>query len=244
MADTQPAARLSFKRMLPLLVLLAGLVLFFSLGLNRYLSLDALAANRQKLILWVDAHRLLAAPAYILTYAAVVAFSLPGAAIMTMTGGLLFGWWLGAVLAIAGATIGATILFLAARSGIGEPLRARAGPWLKRLEAGFARNAFSYLLALRLVPVIPFFVINLVPAFLGVRLSTYVITTVIGIIPGGVVYAGLGNSLNRILEAGGTPNLKIILQPEILLPILGLIALSLVPVAYKWWKGRQAVKQP
>lgn len=239
MADTQPASRLSLKRLLPLLVLIAGLVLFFSLGLNRYLSLDALAENRQRLLAWVNAHWLLAAPTYILTYATVVAFSLPGAAVMTMTGGLLFGWWLGPILAVVGATLGATLLFLAARTALGEPLRARAGPWMKRLEAGFAKNAFSYLIALRLVPVIPFFVINLVPAFLGVKLSTYVITTLIGIIPGAVVYAGLGNSLNRILDAGDKPNLRIILQPEILLPILGLIALALVPVIYKWWKGRQ-----
>ena len=183
-------------------------------------------------------------PAYILGYAVAVAFSLPGAAIFTMTGGLLFGWWKGPILAVTGATLGATVLFLAARTAIGEPLRARAGPWLKRLEAGFAKNAFNYLLALRLVPVIPFFIINLVPAFLGVKLSTYVVTTFIGIIPGAVVYAGLGNSLNTILDAGGTPNLRIILQPQILLPILGLVALALVPVGYKWWKGRQGVRQP
>jgi uncharacterized membrane protein YdjX (TVP38/TMEM64 family) len=110
---------------------------------------------------------------------------------------------------------------------------------MKKLETGFQRNAFSYLLALRLVPVIPFFAINLIPAFLGVKLWMFVVTTLIGIVPGAVVYAGLGNSLNAILYAGGTPDLRIILKPEILLPILGLIALSLLPVGLKWWRSRK-----
>jgi uncharacterized membrane protein YdjX (TVP38/TMEM64 family) len=240
MAETRAPQRLSLKRWLPLLVLVAGLVLFFALGLNRYLSLDALAENRQKLTAWVAAHHFLAVPAYILIYAVVVAFSLPFGAIMTMSGGLLFGVVFGTIWAVIGATLGATLLFLAARTALGDSLRARAGPWMQRLEAGFRANAFSYLLALRLIPGFPFFVVNLVPAFLGVSLSTYVVATLIGIIPGAVVYAGLGNSLNAILEAGGTPDLRIIFKPEILLPILGLILLSLVPVAYKWWKGRQA----
>jgi uncharacterized membrane protein YdjX (TVP38/TMEM64 family) len=239
MAETRAPQRLSLKRWLPLLVLAAGLALFFGLGLNRHLSLDALAANRQRLAGWVNAHHLLAAPAYIAVYALVVAFSLPGGAIMTMTGGLLFGWVFGTFWAVIGATLGATLLFLAARTALGDALRARAGPWMQRLEAGFRENAFSYLLALRLVPVIPFFILNLVPAFLGVTLSTFVLTTLIGIIPGAAVYAGLGNSLNAIFDAGGTPDLRIIFKPEILLPILGLIVLSLVPVAYKRWKGRQ-----
>jgi uncharacterized membrane protein YdjX (TVP38/TMEM64 family) len=239
MAETGAPSRLSFKRLLPLLLLAAGLGAFFALGLNRYLSLDALADNRVRLQAWVDAHQLMAVPAYILTYAAVVAFSLPGAAIMTMTGGLLFKWVFGAMWAVLGAALGATILFLAARTAIGEPLRARAGPWMKKLETGFQRNAFSYLLALRLVPVIPFFAINLIPAFLGVKLWMFVVTTLIGIVPGAVVYAGLGNSLNAILYAGGTPDLRIILKPEILLPILGLIALSLLPVGLKWWRSRK-----
>jgi uncharacterized membrane protein YdjX (TVP38/TMEM64 family) len=239
MTETRAPQRPSLKRWLPLLVLAAGLALFFGFGLNRHLSLDALAANRQKLAGWVDGHHFLAGPTYMLAYALVVAFSLPGAAIMTMTGGLLFGWMFGTLWAVIGATLGATLLFLAARTALGDSLRARAGPWMQKLEAGFQENAFSYLLALRLIPVIPFFVLNLVPAFLGVSLATFVLTTLIGIIPGAAVYAGLGNSLNTILDAGGTPDLRIIFKPEILLPICGLIVLSLVPVGYKWWKGRQ-----
>ena len=238
MADIGPPSRLSLKRLAPLIALAAGLVLFFALGLNRYLSLDALAENRQRLLGWVAGHQLLAVPAYVLIYAAVVAFSLPGATVMTLSGGLLFGWLLGGTWAVIGATIGATLLFLAARTALGEPLRARAGPWLKKLEAGFADNAFSYMLVLRLVPVIPFFIVNLVPAFLGVKLSIFVITTFIGIIPGAMVYASIGNGLGSVLDAGGKPDLGLFTKPEIILPLIGLALLAMVPVAYKRLKGR------
>jgi len=238
MADIGPPSRLSLKRLAPLIALAAGLVLFFALGLNRYLSLDALAENRQRLLAWVAGHQLLAVPIYVLIYAAVVAFSLPGATVMTLSGGLLFGWLLGGIWAVIGATIGATLLFLAARTALGEPLRARAGPWLKKLEAGFAKDAFSYMLVLRLVPVIPFFIVNLVPAFLGVKLSIFVITTFVGIIPGAMVYASIGNGLGSVLDAGGRPDLGLFTKPEILLPLVGLALLAMVPVAYKRLKGR------
>jgi uncharacterized membrane protein YdjX (TVP38/TMEM64 family) len=238
MADIGPPSRLSLKRLAPLIALVAGLVLFFALGLNRYLSLDALAENRQRLLGWVTGHQLLAVPAYVLIYAAVVAFSLPGATVMTLSGGLLFGWLLGGIWAVIGATIGATLLFLAARTALGEPLRARAGPWLKKLEAGFAKDAFSYMLVLRLVPVIPFFIVNLVPAFLGVKLSVFVITTFLGIIPGAMVYASIGNGLGSVLDAGGKPDLGLFTKPEIVLPLVGLALLAMVPVAYKRLKGR------
>jgi len=238
MADIGPPSRLSLKRLAPLIALAAGLVLFFALGLNRYLSLDALAENRQRLLAWVAGHQLLAVPIYVLIYAAVVAFSLPGATVMTLSGGLLFGWLLGGIWAVIGATIGATLLFLAARTALGEPLRARAGPWLKKLEAGFAKDAFSYMLVLRLVPVIPFFIVNLVPAFLGVKLSIFVITTFLGIIPGAMVYASIGNGLGSVLDAGGRPDLGLFTKPEILLPLVGLALLAMVPVAYKRLKGR------
>lgn len=238
MADIGPSSRLSLKRLLLPVALVAGLVLFFALGLNRYLSLDVLAENRQRLLAWVAEHRLLAMPVYIFTYAAAVTFSVPGAVVLTLSGGLLFGWLWGGACAVVGATIGATLLFLAARTALGEPLRARAGPWLKRLEAGFTTDAFSYMLVLRLVPVIPFFIVNLVPAFLGVTLTTFVITTFIGIIPGAMVYASIGNGLGSVLDAGGKPDLGLFTKPEIILPLVGLALLALVPVAYKRWKGR------
>jgi len=178
----------------------------------------------------------------------MIAFSLPGGAVATIFGGFIFGSMidgiLGTVVAAAivvvGATIGATALFLAARTGLGEPLRARAGPGLKRMEAGFRENAMSYLLVLRLVPLFPFWLVNLVPAFLGVPLRTYVIGTFFGIMPGTFVYASVGRGLGAILAEGKKPDLGIIFKAEILIPLLGLALLALIPVVYKRLKARRS----
>ena len=132
-----------------------------------------------------------------------------------------------------GATAGATIVFLIARSALGETLRAKAGPRIRRMEEGFRADALSYLLVLRLIPLFPFWLVNIVPAFLGVPVRTYVLGTFIGIIPGSFVYASVGNGLGAVFEAGGTPDLGIIFEPAILLPIVGLAVLALLPVAYR-----------
>ena len=138
----------------------------------------------------------------LLVYAAVTATSVPGALLLTITGGLLFGTALGTALAVLGATTGATIIFILARSAFGDVLKGRAGAWVERMAEGFRENAFSYLLVLRLVPLVPFFVVNLVPAFLGVSLRTYVLATLLGIIPGAFVYASVGVGLRDILRVG------------------------------------------
>jgi uncharacterized membrane protein YdjX (TVP38/TMEM64 family) len=232
-----PKAGLSFKRLLPLLILVSGLILFLALDLGRFISFDTLREHRESMITWVAEHWLMAASIYLLCYIAVVAFSLPGGAVMTMTGGFLFGIWAGTALTVVAATIGATLLFLAARTALGDALRARAGPALRRMEAGFQENALSYLLVLRLVPVFPFFLVNLVPAFLGVPLRTYVLGTFFGIIPGSFVYASVGNGLGAIFDRGETPDLGLIFNPEILTPLIGLAVLALLPVAYKKFKS-------
>jgi len=170
----------------------------------------------------------------------LVAFSVPGALIATLTGGFLFGTLSGGLYTIVGATIGATIVFLAARTALGDLLRAKAGPGIRKMEEGFAKNAFSYLLVLRLVPLFPFFLVNLAPAFLGVRLRTYVVATFFGVIPGTFVFASVGNGLGAVFDSGEDPNLGIIFQPEVLLPILGLAALSLVPVAYQYFSRNKS----
>ena len=220
------------KRLLPLAIVLlvAGLVLVFDL--HRFLSFDMLKEHRQQLLELVAARPVLAAIVLVLLYALVTALSVPGAAIMTLSSGFLFGTWLGGLLAVVGATIGAVAIFLVAKSSLGDPLRAKAGPWLKRMEEGFAENALSYLLFLRLVPVFPFWLVNLVPAFLGVPLGIYTLATFIGIIPGGLVYASVGNGLGAVFEQGGEPDLQIILQPEIIVPILALAGLALIPVVH------------
>jgi uncharacterized membrane protein YdjX (TVP38/TMEM64 family) len=132
-------------------------------------------------------------------------------------------------------------VFLIARTALGDALRAKAGPWMRRMEAGFRENAFSYLLVLRLIPLFPFWLVNLVPAFLGVPLGAYVLATFLGIIPGSLVYASVGNGLGVVFDRGGAPDLGIIFRPAILGPIVGLAALALLPVIYRKYKGRRAI---
>lgn len=225
------------RRFLPLLVLAAGLGAFFALGLDRYVTLDTLRDNRQALSAWVAENWALAAFVYVLAYIVMVAFSLPGALVATLTGGFLFGTVFGGLLTVLGATIGATAIFLAAKTALGDMLREKAGPRLRKLEEGFGRNAFSYMLVLRLVPIFPFFLVNLAPAFLGVSLGTYVLSTFLGIIPGTFVFASLGNGLGAVFDAGRDPDLGLIFEPEILGPILALAALALVPVIYRRFTG-------
>lgn len=222
-----------FRRFLPLAILLAGLGTFFALGLDRYVTLDTLRDNRQALSSWVAENWLLAAFIYVAAYIAMVAFSLPGGLVATLTGGFLFGTLFGGLLTILGATAGATAIFLAARTALGDALRAKAGPGLRRIEQGFGKNAFSYMLVLRLVPLFPFFLVNLAPAFLGVPLRTYVIATFAGIMPATFVFASLGNGLGAVFDAGREPDLGLIMEPQIIGPILALALLALVPAVYR-----------
>jgi uncharacterized membrane protein YdjX (TVP38/TMEM64 family) len=222
------------------LILAAGLILFFVLGLDLYLSFEALHENRERLRNLVEANGTLAIAALILGYALAVAFSLPAGAVLTIAAGFLFGTVVAASCVVVGATLGASAVFLAARTAFADLLRAKAGAGMRRMEAGFRENAFHYLLVLRLIPIFPFWLVNLVPAFLGVTLRTYVLATLIGIIPGTVVYASLGNGLGAIFAAGETPDLGIIFHPEVLLPILALAALAALPVVYKKVKARRA----
>ncbi len=238
-SDSTAPSRRSLKRFLPLLLLGAGLVLFFVLDLKRFLSFQALCDHREWLIAQVAANRVQAVLAFIGLYTLVTAFSIPVAAVLTIVAGFLFGTVTAAACAVIAATLGATGLFLAARTALGDFLRARAGPGLRRMEAGFNQNALNYLLVLRLIPLFPFWLVNLVPAFLGVPLRTYVIGTFIGIIPGSLVYSSLGNGLGAVIEACAAPNLGVIFDLEILLPILGLAVLALMPVAYKMIKARR-----
>ena len=228
------------SRMLPAAVLVTGLVLFFALGLDRYFDFELLQEHRNWLMGKVEELGLLAIGLYTLLYMTLTAFSIPLGGIMTIAAGFFFGTVVAASCAVIGGTLGAIIVFLAARTAIGELLRAKAGSALKRMEAGFRENAFNYLLMLRLIPIFPFWLINLVPAFLGVPLRTYAFATFVGVIPGALVYASLGNGLGAVLDAGERPNFEILLKPAVLFPLLALAVLALLPVVYKKIKGRRA----
>jgi uncharacterized membrane protein YdjX (TVP38/TMEM64 family) len=213
---------------------------FFALHLDMYLTFEALRENRALLSQFVAEHAVLASILYVAVYAAAVVASLPGGAVFTVTGGFLFGSIGGTVHVVVAATLGATLLFLIAKIWFGDALRAKAVPFLKKMEQGFQENAFNYLLVLRLIPLFPFFVVNLVPAFLGVPLRTYVLATFIGIIPGSFVFASVGAGLGSVFDRNGSFSPANVLTPEIVLALVGFAFLAIVPVLYRKLKTRTA----
>lgn len=222
-------------RRLPLIAILSVAALG-AFTLREQLSFEALAANRETLLAFRDANYLLTAAAFVAAYAALVAFSLPGALVATLTGGFLFGLFPGVFFNVLGATLGATAIFLAARMGAGDRLAARldaSGGRVGRLRAALRENELSVLFLIRLVPAVPFFVANLLPALVGVRLSRYVFTTFFGIMPGAAVYTWVGAGLGEVFARGETPDLGIIFEWQILGPLLALCALVALPIAVK-----------
>ncbi len=236
------AARLLLRR-LPLIVVLV-VALAGGFVLRDVLSFEALAENRAALLALRDAHYLLAVAGFIAAYVAIVAFSLPGATVATLTGGFLFATFPGVLYNVAGATIGATLLFLAARRGLGERLAARmeaSQGRIRAFKAGIDDNQWSVLFLIRLVPAVPFFVANLLPALVGVPLHRFAVSTFFGILPGALVYTSVGAGLGEVFARGERPDLGIIFEPPVLLPLLGLCALAALPVAVKYVrKGRLA----
>lgn len=226
----------TWRRILPASVLLAGLALFLILGPDQALSFEMLGRHHAELLAWVGSHRVLSIVLFVTTYALAVAFSLPVAILVTPLGGYLFGLWLGAFLSVIGATAGSVAVFLAARSALGDVLQQRAAPWLHRFEGGFRRDGISYLLFLRLVPVFPFWLVNIVPALLGMKLGPYTVATLLGIVPAALVYAGTGAGFGAVFARGETPDLGLLLQWPVLLPLLGLGVLSLLPVLVGHWR--------
>lgn len=225
--------------MLPVVVIATGVVAYFAFGLHHYMSFATLSEHRGELVAWVGVHRLLAMAMFFAGYVLIIAFSLPIGALGTLLGGFLFGTVLGTMLSVTAATIGATIVFLAARGAFADVLRARAGKWFERMEEGLERNAFSYMLFLRFVPVFPFWLLNIVPAFFRVKTRTFVVTTFLGIIPGTAVYAGIGAGLDMVFDQGRVPDLSILRDPHLYVPLCALGVLALVPVVWSWLRQRR-----
>ncbi len=196
-------------------------------GVGDWLTLDTLRTHRGALTGWVAANFAAAAVSYVAVYVAAVALSVPGAVFLTLAGGFLFGAVLGTLLTTIGATIGAILVFLLARAIFGAAALDRFGPRAARLAEGIRRNAWSYLVVLRLVPLFPFFLVNLVPAFVGVRLGVHALTTFVGILPATAVFSLSGAGLGSVLDAGGALDLRSILTPQILGALVGLAVLSL-----------------
>jgi uncharacterized membrane protein YdjX (TVP38/TMEM64 family) len=259
-SDADNRRNLAIKRWLPLLVLVAAMAVVFGMGWHRLLSFETIGRNYADLRTFIESNLVGALAIYVLLYVAVVALSLPGGLVMTLAGGLLFGWQVGAPAAVVAATAGAAVVFLAAKTSLGEAMADRAGPWLARLREGFQQNALNYMLFLRLVPVFPFFIVNLAPALLGVAFSTYVLGTFFGIIPGTIAFAVAGSGLGSVVDAQNAvhadclarqvrePNLECVytidtgnlITGELVAAFVLIGLVALIPVAVKTWSNRNA----
>ncbi len=255
-APAQPSA---LKRWGPVIGLAAAMALVFAMGWHKYFSLKTIGLNYDALKEYIADHLVLALVIYMALYAAIVALSLPVGLIMTIAGGLLFGWKVGAPAAVIAATTGAVLVFLIVNTSLGATLAEKAGPFVAKLRDGFKENALSYLLFLRLVPVFPFFIVNLVPAVLGIPLRTYVIATGLGITPATTAYALAGNGLGSVIEAqnasykaclAGRPagaagcnydiDLTQLITKELIWAGIALGLVALIPVALKLWSKTRA----
>jgi uncharacterized membrane protein YdjX (TVP38/TMEM64 family) len=242
MATTTGTDGGGWLRRLPLVFVVAATVAG-AVVLRDTLSFETLAAHREALLAFRDAHYGATLAVFIAAYVLIVAFSVPGATVATLTGGFLFGVFPGVVWNVGAATVGACLIFMAVRAGWGERLAARldaADGRLGRIKAGIDENQWSMLFLLRLLPVVPFFAANVIPALLGVTLLRFAVTTFLGIMPGTVVFTAVGAGLGEVFDAGEVPDMGVILTAPVLVPILGLCVLAALPMAMKWWRGRRA----
>lgn len=226
------------KRWGLLIVLLALLGLFLHFKLYQHLSFESLKLHREALLAWTDQHFILAILSFMLIYIISVASSMPGAFFLTFAGGFLFGPWLGTLTVIISATLGAFIVYLAVKLAFRDWVAKRTTTWLKSMEKGFKNDAFSYLIFLRLVPIFPFFLVNIVPALLGVTPRIFIVATFIGIIPGTFIYVLVGNGLGHVFDTNSSPNISILADPALLGPLIALALLALVPIGYRHLKQR------
>ncbi|MBT5185509.1 MAG: TVP38/TMEM64 family protein, partial [Kordiimonadaceae bacterium] len=204
---------MNIKRFVPLAILAVGLGIAIYFDIHKLLSFEVIGQNYTQIKTYINEQYILSLILFALTYTAVVAFSIPGASVLSLLYGALLGTLVSGTLVVISATIGATLVFLAARYALQDMLKDRAGPWLNKMRDGFNESAVSYMLFLRLVPVFPFFAVNLVPAFTGVSIRIFIITTLFGIMPGTFVFASIGNGIDYIIEQGGTPDLATLITP-------------------------------
>lgn len=231
------ASKSMLRRFAPLGVIFAALAFGYAMGWQRFFTLDYLAQSQTMLQIYVAENPVLSRAAFFAAYALAVAIAFPAASVLTIFAGFLFGWLQGGLLVAFAATLGACILFLAAQTAFGDSLRGRVGGAAKAMSEGFEKDAFSYLLFLRLAPIFPFFVINIVPALFKVPLKTYATATLLGILPGTFAYAflgqGLGSSLDAATKAGTTLSVKDLVTPQLLTAFIVLALAALLPIVIK-----------
>ena len=233
-------AAFPWQRLIILVVVLfTGGVVFSYFDLQHVFNCEALRAHREFLLDYVGEQQYFAMLIFMTIYTAAITVSLPVGSLLSIACGFLFGSILGTGMIVIAATLGATLVFLIAKTILGDVLRASAGPRLNKMAKGFEENALNYLLVLRLVPLFPFWLVNVAPAFLGVGLTAYVSATFIGIIPGTFVFVSVGAGLGSIFDAGGECTLSGALTPQVIVALVGLAVLALVPVAYRKFKARR-----
>lgn len=233
--DRPPAARGPWRHLPLAVIVLVAVAGAFTL--RDYLDFDTLRRHRAALLALQEQHFALLAAGFVGLYVLIVAFSLPGAAVASVTGGFLFGLAAGTVFNVAAATTGAAAIYWAARLGLGGSLAARfdaAGGRVARLRAGLRENEVSVLLLMRLVPAVPFFLANLLPAMVGVGFGRFLWTTALGIVPGALVYTSIGVGLGEVFDRGESPDLSLLRDPKVVLPILGLCLLAALPMLLRW----------
>ena len=230
-----------FKRFVPLLILLLAVVAVFASGATQYLNLEALQANEAALRAFVNQQLPLALLTFVVVYALATAVSLPGATILTLAGGFLFGTWIGGAATVAGATIGAVLVFYAVKTSFGQVLRDKAeasGGRLKSVIDGVQAGAFGYILTLRLIPLAPFWLVNVAAALAHAPLRAYALATFIGIMPATFIYSGIGAGIGELLARGETPDLGVIFSPTVLGPLVALGLLTLATTIYQRLRAR------
>jgi len=252
--DPQSKPKSTLAKWLPLIIILGAMALVYFMGWHKYLTFELIGRNYDVIRSYISSNLMLSILAYMGLYIIVVALSLPGALALTLAGGLLFGWQIGAPITIIAATIGATVIFLVAKTSLGDTLAAKAGPAINALREGFQKDAMSYLLFLRLVPAFPFFVVNLAPALLGVNLRTYVTATFLGIIPGSTAFSFAASQLGSVVERTNTEHAACVAQKgaencpytidtstlvskEIILAFAAIGVVALIPVIVKRIRG-------
>jgi uncharacterized membrane protein YdjX (TVP38/TMEM64 family) len=236
--ETPRRRRWSPLRFWPLLPLAAALILFFALGLQRYISLEGLRQNQAAWRAFVQDHYVAAALVYVAIYTATVVCAIPVGLWLSLIGGFLFGAAVVVPLVLVSATIGATLMFLIARSSFGSLMEAKAGGWLARLEAGFRREQWSYMFFLRLVPIFPFAVVTIVPALIGVDLLCFVVATFFGLMPVTLIFALTGASIGDVL-GGGTFSLGSVLSPQLIVALVGLGVVAILPALLRRFRRRR-----
>lgn len=249
--DAKKAANTPIKKWVPLAAILGVLGLAWSMGWFEYFSLSSIIMHREILSSFVADNLLLGLVAFLAIYAGLVAISFPGASLLTILAGFLFGGLIGGVTTVFAATLGATLIFLIARSSFGEVMEKKASGFVKKLADGFHENAFEYLLTIRLTPLFPFWVMNIVPAILNMRLIPYVVATFIGIIPGTLAFSYIGAGLDSVIEAQEKANpgcgaagtceieLSALITSDLIIAMLALAFISILPLGIKKWKARR-----